>query len=74
MKAVRDRDWRFDPLLIDSKPVAYEVIQPVWFHEYKKERLDVSSFQCPSNDFIPRADAQNGCQEPVEVTGMRIPR
>jgi hypothetical protein len=46
------------------------VIQPFWFHEYKKGKLP--AFQCPTNDTIPRADTQNDCQEPVEVTGLRI--
>jgi len=65
------RNWRFDQLLIDGEPVAYEVIQPFWFHEYKKG--NVPAFQCPTNDTIPRADTQNDCQEPVEVTGLRVP-
>jgi TonB family protein len=64
------RDWRFDPLLIAGKPAAYEVIQPFWFHEYRKGKLP--AFQCPANDSIPRADAQDGCQEAVEVTGVWV--
>jgi hypothetical protein len=60
------RDWRFDQLLIDGKPVSYEVIQPFWFHRYAGNPA-VPELQCPPVDSTPRGRDQKNCLEYVEI-------
>lgn len=60
------RTWKFEPLLIDGKPAAYEVIQPVWFHGMEKQVVK-PEFRCPTNDSTPRWENQGGCMDYIEV-------